>query len=1505
MNIALAGVPSSQILPLTDKAEIYTICSQNLQGSSDCLSAIQWNDIDLTATPPVYNYTLRGNSGLTYVNVETQGTDTDRYLLPLQWAVDKAITNMTTTPRTLPFTSHSSVWYDEQTTRRFMKIIRDWISPALYFTMIGVVYHMSGTVAQERQSGITDLLTSMNTRQISRIAANHIAFSSAYFPGWIALGLIFSFVYFYSSSPATIIFYHIFAGLAQVSWSIFLGNIFKNAQLSGITSSGISTILAIITSIQAQVKGPGGGGHASGTIYALSFIFPPMNYCFFLQNLSRAQIANVGLSMTEYPADSSVYSIVIFIAAIVQIFLFIGLSILIERVVYGSPKSIHQGANPGNAVEISNLSKVYKTGGLIAKMRGKQNIVTAVNDLSLEIRAGQIFSLLGANGSGKTTTLEMIAGIQGSSGGNITFGPGSKVGICPQKNVLWDDLNVREHIRIWAEVKGVPAQDLDAVTAYLIKHCGLQSKAGTLTKNLSGGQKRKVQLAIMFAGGSNVCCIDEVSSGLDPVSRRVIWDILLAFRGTHTLILTTHFLDEADILSDNVAILSKGHLRANGTTVHLKESLGEGYRVFVSHPATGEEEIHKIRDVASVSLLIAQLEEANIQYRVAGPQLEDVFLNVASADHEGFNADFGSAFKMDSHEHLSSISSNTGDISEPGTRPVGFFTQLRSMLQKRYIIFRRSPLPEIVFFLLPVFVCAVTSSFLSSFPGSFCQAGGSLQIQKYSSFDTTKVMNIPIAQRQTYLDSTAGIETYLAGVTSYKLYEFGSNETLAMDKSSAYLSKEAVLLDSYDSWLNYITSNYSTITPGGVSLDDPVLAYTASSSGGLYSGPTMLNFLTNLRSNGSVSVVSNFSPFQVPWVLNTGKILQFAVYFGLAMACAPAFASLYPTYERLSNVRAMQYSNGLRVTPLWSAYLFFHLWLIVLISIIVTVIMAASLQHINGAGYLFVVLVLYGTASTLLSYVASLFVKSQLAAFATVASYQACYLLLYLIGYLCTQAFGAPESINTDILIIHFTISLISPISSLCRALFVAVNLFGILCENDSEIAYMGDIRAFGGPILYLSVQSVLLFLFLLWWDSGNYRMSSSWFKLPFTKKNATPSNNVSLEDAEKFYSIPQDVVLESERVKNNLHAYEDGLALLNVNKTFADNHVVDDVTFGVAKGECFALLGPNGAGKTTTFNMIRGEMSMSSGEIYVTGIPVSEERTFARSRLGVCPQFDALDKMTVVEILEFYARLRGLKGKEIPDHVERIIEAVGVGRFRKRMANKLSGGNKRKLSLGVALIGNPRVLLLDEPSSGMDAFSKRIMWKTLASVAHGRSIILTTHSMEEADALANRAGILARKMLTCGTTEELRQKHGNSYHIHAVCKSAPSTSPEEMAAVVGWLKNALPGAQVEDRMYQGQIKMAIPTTKTSLPSTTFSSSSSLTAGYKHESTSSYEIGSDFSGKFSNQQHTTHKLSEIFELLEQSKSDIGIDSYSISHTSLEEVFLKIVGQYNQAENEET
>jgi ABC-type multidrug transport system ATPase subunit len=356
---------------------------------------------------------------------------------------------------------------------------------------------------------------------------------------------------------------------------------------------------------------------------------------------------------------------------------------------------------------------------------------------------------------------------------------------------------------------------------------------------------------------------------------------------------------------------------------------------------------------------------------------------------------------------------------------------------------------------------------------------------------------------------------------------------------------------------------------------------------------------------------------------------------------------------------------------------------------------------------------------------------------------------------------------------------------------------------------------------------------------------------------------------------------------------------VINLTKTFPGNNTaVDNVTFGVPHGEVFALLGPNGAGKSTTISVIRGDLKPSSssssagrGDVFVEDASVTRHLAAARTHLGVCPQFDAVDAMTVEEHLRFYARVRGIP--DVAHNVSAVLRAVGLEAFRDRQAHALSGGNKRKLSLGIALMGNPTVLLLDEPSSGLDAAAKRVMWRTLAATVPGRSILLTTHSMEEADALAGRAGILAKRMLALGSIDALRARFGDRLYVHLVCKGAPRTSDEDVARVRDWVRSQFGDqADVEEKTYHGQMRFSVPVNAVVVtPSQPGGESDDDQEGLlRDEITSAAGISSSGSA-----------IGRLVVLLEENREYLGVEHYSVSPTTLDQVFLTVVGRHNVRE----
>ncbi|KAG8764464.1 hypothetical protein FRC16_008368, partial [Serendipita sp. 398] len=273
----------------------------------------------------------------------------------------------------------------------------------------------------------------------------------------------------------------------------------------------------------------------------------------------------------------------------------------------------------------------------------------------------------------------MIANLLGRDSGSITFEGGAahpprgSLGIVPQKNVLIPELSCYQTVRLWSSIKrpsgtSETKQDLEQ----LLIDCDLSSKLHAKSGSLSGGQKRKLQLAIGLVGGSKILLVDEATSGVDPLSRRALWRALTAVKHERTVLFTTHFLDEADLLGDNVTVLAApGRLLAEGTPVSLKSTLGEGYTIVVTFPATSDPEkdrafstaqslvnkivpkaeharvtqvtetnatfalrskdVHVVREVLEV-LQTEQAAGVIAGYEVHGTSLEDIFIRLMGSD---------------------------------------------------------------------------------------------------------------------------------------------------------------------------------------------------------------------------------------------------------------------------------------------------------------------------------------------------------------------------------------------------------------------------------------------------------------------------------------------------------------------------------------------------------------------------------------------------------------------------------------------------------------------------------------------------------------------------------------------------------------------------------------------------------------------------------------------------------------------------------------------------------
>ncbi|XP_055285241.1 phospholipid-transporting ATPase ABCA7 isoform X4 [Moschus berezovskii] len=286
----------------------------------------------------------------------------------------------------------------------------------------------------------------------------------------------------------------------------------------------------------------------------------------------------------------------------------------------------------------------------------------------------------------------------------------------------------------------------------------------------------------------------------------------------------------------------------------------------------------------------------------------------------------------------------------------------------------------------------------------------------------------------------------------------------------------------------------------------------------------------------------------------------------------------------------------------------------------------------------------------------------------------------------------------------------------------------------------------------------------------------------------------------------------------------------------------VDRLCLGIPPGECFGLLGVNGAGKTSTFRMVTGDMLPSGGEAILEGHSVAQEPAAAHRRMGYCPQSDAIfELLTGREHLELYARLRGVPEAQVAQTASYGLARLGLPQYADQPAGTYSGGNKRKLATAVALVGDPALVFLDEPTTGMDPGARRFLWNSLlAVVREGRSVILTSHSMEECEALCTRLAIMVNGRFRC---------LGSAQHLKGRSKSAAD-----------FVAQAFPGAELREA-HGGRLRFQL------LPG----------------------------GRCT--------LALVFGVLAARGAEHGVEDFSVSQTTLEEVFLYFSKDQGKEEDE--
>jgi len=1217
-------------------------------------------------------------------------------------------------------------------------------------------------------------------------------------------------------------------------------------------------------------------------------------------------------------------------------------------------------------VSIQHLHKRFHTDG-------EAEPFIAVKDMNLDLYSGQILALLGHNGAGKTTTINMMTGmIAPTSGDALVYGSSIRdnmsavrqiLGVCPQHDILFGLLTVREHLELFAAIKGVPKEDTERQINEMIEQVGLTEKVNDKSAALSGGMQRKLSVGIALLGDSKIVFLDEPTSGMDPYSRRATWDLLKKKKEGRVIILTTHFMDEADQLGDRIAIMAKGDVKCCGSSLFLKGRYGVGYTLTITKQegkGFNEREVSHmitsaIPDVSQLSNIAGEISyrlpfqssahfadvfdafdqrqnELGIAgYGISVTTLEEVFLRVGHEEEGDAKAGVerkrqlaerqrsvsrseqespdapptdladlplpapqvvihhspsgaGEEYKASESEHAVAATPSgmgspggSGDVihvkPSPRThKPDGDEPQKHKLARHGSSRFANLKIPgEEVSMLWPHFRALFIKRWINAkrdrkvwtwtlvYPFLILLIGCGLIKLTQKTTSASKIIDASALKQGTvnFVPFTAGpgsLDIFTTGDylnTNFQVTPL-ANVTAVNASSTATDQYAAAAMNQYlfdqvypdplQEYSRYNAFTYATEEPPSGGLIDRVVVYFNSTA--QFATALGLNMYNSqlLRHYNSNAPPIKMSLHPLPQTLNQGTLVNSitAVIVAIGFAFMPANFIAFAVKEDQDKVKHQQLISGVSAMSYWGAnyaWDFCNYMVMGLLCLLIFRIWDISELLGSNTGATFISIVLYGLSVIPFNYMCSF-------AFSESTSAQNSMLLFYIFA-------GALLLIAMLVLgIIESTKDIASHLRWVCR--LIPSYCFG---ECIANIIVRESPTAFGEKAGLWELRVVGNAMFMMAWEIVAY--SAIVLLIEYVK--ATPSlltmltGNPSVE-AENKPDEDEDVIAEKQRLQSG-QGSQDSIRITGLRKVYkgrlggGNKIAVQDLWLGIPQGQCFGYLGINGAGKTTTLKMLTADIIPTSGTAQLHGLDILKQQNDVRRLLGYCPQFDALlPLLTAREHLALFARIKGVPEELIPDYCEHLILRLGL---QEGIADKptrgYSGGNKRKLCVGIALIGNPPVVFLDEPSTGMDPGSRRFMWDLIASTMKHRSVILTTHSMEECEALCGRIGIMVGGRLRClGSTTRLKNVYGNGYQLDVNVASGPAQEGFKAELSENWPEVLVLEAHGDS------LKFRLP-------------------------------------RENHGQRTT--IGQVFRFMEHNKQRFAIREYACSETSLEQIFI--------------
>ncbi|XP_062556230.1 phospholipid-transporting ATPase ABCA3-like [Armigeres subalbatus] len=1142
-------------------------------------------------------------------------------------------------------------------------------------------------------------------------------------------------------------------------------------------------------------------------------------------------------------------------------------------------------------IKILGLSKIFP---------GKK---VAVNDLSLNIYEDQISILLGHNGAGKTTTMSILTGMFPPTTGtaivngfDIRYDVESirnSLGLCPQHNVLFDELTVSEHIRFFAKLKGFDEAQVSREIDKYLELLELEDKRDAQAHTLSGGMKRKLSIAIALCGGSKVVLCDEPTSGMDPAARRVLWNLLQREKVGRTILLSTHFMDEADILGDRVAIMADGDLKAVGSPFYLKRKFGRGYRLICVKKSNCNPliltnmlkkyipDIEVDTDVGTelsyvlkqeclhvFQNMLAELEDNTQTYGISSygitlSTLEEVFMRLGSdtIPDGGINESNGHMLPSNGFaiNGSNAFENNYALISGK----LLTINQIRSMFLKKYLSYIRAWKISLLQTTLSMFYIIVIILIVRSFPNNVVLPPLNISFDSYAKTVTVLETDNPNA---TMAKSFTDLFT-----------EFPATNKLVTISSSL---SDYILNKSVEN-IKLVDNTFMV----GATLDETENNFTAWFNNKAYhTAPLSLNLIYNailrtICSNCSLDVINKPLPYssRIRFLrLQAGSNMGFQLAFntGFAMAFVGAMYIMFYIKERASGAKLLQFVSGVNAVTFWTVSFLWD-YLVFIVAMMLYILTLAAFQEEGWStpaelSRVVLVMLCFGIAVIPFTYLWSYFFQVPSTGFIKMLIFNiftgtVIFTGIFLLKYSEFNLKDVAETLEWFYMIFpHFALShslnninLALTIKQICEAQCDAMPFCtdNLLCSFDKRCCdteiFSFQPNGISRNLMYMLAVGIVSFTILLLKELRCFSMNIS------CKKPCGSAPIDATSESKETIAINEDsdVADEKQRIAllNEQNLANHTLVLKEVSKHYGSFVAVNELSLAVEDFECFGLLGVNGAGKTSTFKMLTGDANLSSGDAWVRGISMRSRMNEVNRMIGYCPQFDALfEDLTGRECLRIFGLLRGVPNTLIQPISLKLANDLNFFKHLDKPIKTYSGGNKRKLSTALALVGNPVIIYLDEPTTGMDPGAKRNFWNVICRVRQmGKAIVLTSHSMEECEALCTRLAIMVNGEFKClGSAQHLKNKFTEGFFLTIKLKKCDNEVLENKTnLVMQYIERHFDGAQLREQ-YLDYL--------------------------------TYHI-----------METSLKWSTMFGLMEQAKSRYEIEDYALGQTSLEQVFLAL------------